>query len=218
MKGLLIKDFKLMRQQKSFFFGVMALVVVLLILNEDVIFPLGFLTFVVSLFAISTISYDDFDNGNAFLFTLPITRAGYVAEKYGLGMLLGGVSWVFAVIIAAAASAVREMPLTGDFLASALVMIPLLILIQALAIPFQLKFGADKGRIAVICSVALLLAAGMAVKNIAKMMFNIDLLGMLDALPPLNMGAVICILIAGAAAILFISMKISISIMKKKEF
>ena len=33
----------------------------------------------------SSISYDEFDNGNAFLFSLPITRKDYVLEKYIFG-------------------------------------------------------------------------------------------------------------------------------------
>ena len=42
-------------------------------------------TIVTAIFAITTISYDEFDNGLAFLMTLPVTRKQYVAEKYLLG-------------------------------------------------------------------------------------------------------------------------------------
>ena len=214
MKGLLIKDFKLMGQQKIFFLGVAAVAVIIILSNDDVIFALGFLTFVVSLFAVSTISYDEFDNGNAFLFTLPITRKLYVEEKYCLGLMLGGVAWALAVLL----TVIITEPFTLDIFISELVIIPLMMIIQALTIPFQLKFGADKGRIAIICTIGLLIVIGIAIKNIVQFMFDIDILSMFDAMPALNQGAVIGILVAGAAIILFISMKISISIMKKKEF
>ena len=80
MKGLFVKDLKLMMLQKNFLLLILASVIGMMIFIDDVIFPLGFLSFIVSLFTVSTISYDDFDNGNAFLFTLPITRNHYAVS------------------------------------------------------------------------------------------------------------------------------------------
>lgn len=99
MKGLLVKDFKLMMLQRNFFLLILVIVIGMMAFTDDVVFPLGFLSFVVSLFTLSTISYDDFDNGNAFLFTLPITRNDYVIEKYSLGLLFGCVAWILATVL-----------------------------------------------------------------------------------------------------------------------
>lgn len=71
MKGLFVKDLKLMMLQKNFLLLILAIVIGMMIFTDDVIFPLGFLSFIVSLFTVSTISYDDFDNGNAFLLPKP---------------------------------------------------------------------------------------------------------------------------------------------------
>ncbi len=81
MKGLLIKDFKLMKMQKNFFIMIVVISFVVSLLTEDVTFMLGFISFITSLFTISTISYDEFDNGNAFLFTLPIDRKKICSRK-----------------------------------------------------------------------------------------------------------------------------------------
>ena len=89
MKGLLIKDFKLMKEQKNFLLIILIITIGMSLFTNDLSFALGFLTFIVSLFSLSTTSYDEFDNGNAFLFTLPITRSKYVIEKYYLSMILG---------------------------------------------------------------------------------------------------------------------------------
>ena len=96
MKGLFVKDLKLMMLQKNFLLLILAIVIGMMIFTDDVVFPLGFLSFIVSLFTVSTISYDDFDNRNAFLFTLPITRNNYVIEKYSLGLLFGCIAWILA--------------------------------------------------------------------------------------------------------------------------
>ena len=75
MKGLLIKDFKLMKMQRNFFFVIVMISVGQALFSDSLSVPIGFATFVFPLFTLSTISYDEFDNGNAFLFSLPITRA-----------------------------------------------------------------------------------------------------------------------------------------------
>ena len=93
-----------MKLQKNFFLLIVVIAVSMIAFTDDVTFPLGFLTFVISLFTLSTISYDEFDNGNAFLFTLPITRTNYVVEKYCLSLLLGCSTWIVATVLTMIAS------------------------------------------------------------------------------------------------------------------
>lgn len=127
MKGLFVKDLKLMMLQKNFLLLILAIVIGMMIFTDDVIFPLGFLSFIVSLFTVSTISYDDFDNGNAFLFTLPITRNHYVSEKYFLGLLLGCMAWVLATVLGIITTVLKDtLPIT-DLVQSSLMILPIMI-------------------------------------------------------------------------------------------
>ena len=91
MKGLLIKDFKLLKVQKNSFLLILCIAIGMEIFTNSTSssFIIGYLSFVATLFTLSSISYDEFDNGNAFLFSLPITRKSYVIEKYGFGMIMG---------------------------------------------------------------------------------------------------------------------------------
>ena len=87
MKGLLIKDYKLMLGQKSFF-GMEALMSVLyLAIYKDPTFAVVFITVMCTMFTISTLSYDEYENGMAYLFTLPISRNTYVLEKYAFALV-----------------------------------------------------------------------------------------------------------------------------------
>lgn len=84
MKGLLIKDYKLMLGQKSFL-GMAALMAVLyLIIYKDPIVAVVFITVMCTMFTVSTLSYDEYENGMAYLFTLPISRNIYVLESMHL--------------------------------------------------------------------------------------------------------------------------------------
>lgn len=218
MKGLFIKDFKLLKLQKNFLLLILAIVIGMMAFTDDVVFPLGFLSFVVSLFTVSTISYDDFDNGNAFLFTLPVTRNDYVIEKYFLGILFGGIAWILATALGVLTTVLKgTLPVTELILAS-LIILPIMIVIQAIMFPFQLKFGSDKGRVAMIGAFGALAVIALVIVNGAKAVFNIDLVNILDTLPTVSMGTLGVIAVIIAFLLFLISMGISLSIMKKKEF
>lgn len=217
MKGLLIKDFQLLKAQKSFFMVLIAVAVGMCLFSYDTSFITGFLTFAVALFTISTVSYDEFDNGNAFLFSLPISRTGYVMEKYCLGMILGGGSLVLSTFMILTAGFLKGNGLLADTLMTSLAILPFMLIVLAVMLPFQLKFGGEKGRIAIIGCVGILMLLGIiAVKTAAIM--GIDAASLLVKLPPVSAGTLLVVVIAAALAILAVSMKISIAIVNKKEF
>lgn len=218
MKGLLIKDFKLMTTQKNFFVIILLIAIGMISFTEDVSFPIGFLTFVLSMFTLSTISYDEFDNGYAFLFTLPITRVSYVLEKYCLGFLLGIGSWLLVTCLGIISSMVRNNTSLTEVWQIAALILPIMIIIQSVMIPVQLKFGGEKGRIAIIGAVGFLLVAGILILKGAKLFFNVDLIAQLNTLPIVSFGMLLLITLTIAFLLLALSVRISISVMKKKQF
>lgn len=56
MKGLLIKDFKLLKGQKNFFMTITAISIIMIIVSPGTSFPIGFLGFVGALFSLSSIA------------------------------------------------------------------------------------------------------------------------------------------------------------------
>lgn len=217
MKGLLVKDFKLIKLQKNLFIVIIAIAIGFAVIYDSPTFILGYLTFVVSMFTLSTITYDEFDNGNAFLFTLPISRKSYVVEKYGFSFLVGTGSWFLAVLLTVAFSLIKPTVPILEVVMTAIMIFPVMLIIYAVMIPFQLKFGGEKGRIAMVGAVGLLFIIGFVVVKIAEI-FGIDLLNIINTLPTLNMGILVASTVVIAVIIFVVSMRISISIMNKKEF
>lgn len=80
MKGLMVKDLRLLANQKQFFLIVVFMSVMLIISGQNMFFIVSYGTMICSFFTISTINYDEFNNGYEFLFTMPISRWGYVFE------------------------------------------------------------------------------------------------------------------------------------------
>lgn len=161
MRGMLVKDIRLMARQKLFF-GLLLFIAVTLNFSSEGIFVVGYLTFVSTFFVISTISYDEHANGLAFLMTLPVIRKTYVREKYIFGLLLGGCGWGASVIISAInliCSGERFFDII-NFLSEAVFLIPTYVLVLALMIPFPIKFGVEGGRIAIIIFVGIAVCIG----------------------------------------------------------
>lgn len=81
--------------------------IIFLITNEDLSMAVPYVTMMFSIFSLTTISYDEFDNGMSFLFTLPVNRVKYVVEKYIFGILVCLCGFRMISIFAGAASVVR---------------------------------------------------------------------------------------------------------------
>lgn len=218
MKGLFIKDCKLMMLQKNFLLLILTIVIGMMVFTDDVLFPLGFLSFIALIFTVSTISYDDFNNGNAFLFTLPITRKNYVVEKYVLGLLFGCITWIFVTILGLILTLLKDSLPVVDLVQSAFLILTMMIMLQAIMIPFQFKFGGDKGRIAMIATFGALTVILLAIVKGSDILFHIDLLRLLGSLPSIGKGVLILIMLFIALLMTLFSMKISCNIMNKKEY
>lgn len=217
MKGLLIKDFKLMKMQKRFFLLILLVGVVITFSSYDVAFTTGFMAFVSSLFSISSIRYDEFDNGNSFLFSLPISRRTYAVEKYIFGAILGYCAWMLAVILTTLVGFFKGIYPDTEMWLSAAFILAIMFMILALMLPFQLKFGGERGRIAlIVCLVLVSVLDTLAVKGLQ--LISIDLATILDTMPTVHAGILAAILLIVALLLLGLSCLISIGIMQKKEF
>lgn len=217
MKGLLIKDFKLMLMQKNFFIIIIVVACLISISSQDPTFMIGFITLILSLFTVSTISYDEFDNGYPFLLTLPFSRKTYVLEKYVYGLILGAGAWIVSVMICSLMLIVQGKPVTSDMLIGAFVILPMFLVIESLMIPVHLRFGGEKGRYALIACVGVLVVIGFVVMKIVEI-FHIDVLPLILAIDALGPVMFMMILLMIGFLIMLVSLKVSLSIMNKKEF
>ncbi|HJC10899.1 MAG TPA: ABC-2 transporter permease [Candidatus Blautia merdigallinarum] len=174
-------------------------------------------SFIFSLFSISSISYDELDNGNAFLFSLPVTRKTYTIEKYCFGMIMGLGAWIIISMLSVAIGIGRGQEPVGELITIAFIILPLVLFMLAVMVPVMLKFGAEKGRVAVVILFAVLyLTIVMLAESVQQ--WGEDFLPILDSLPEIGIGTFLGILIAAAVLILLLSVRISIGIVKKKEF
>ena len=216
MRGLIVKDIELMKQQKQFFILVLIMGVIWnLSGNTSSGFTTGYFTIITAIFTVTTMSYDEFDNGMAFLMTLPISRKEYVKEKYLLGIGLTGVAWVIAVVLALICNFTAHK---GRDIAEIFVggtsMICIALLMLAVIIPMSIYYGVEKGRQLAVVLWIILIAAIYALVRAAVISES-----MLDAwIGGTNLGKTFFITAFVTVMGYLSSWRISEQLMEKKEF
>lgn len=219
MKGMMIKDFDLLKSQKSFFLAAGFFVVFFLGVTEQYQFAISYLTIMCGLIALVTISYDEYDNGFPFLFTMPISRKEYVKGKYVFYILISALGWVLSLLLGIGTVIIRggekEEIMILFFTAAGALGIGMLI--GAVAVPIQFKFGSDKRQIAIIASFAVVFVVVYLGEKLMEI-GGIETSEIMIRLSKIPMGMWAALGTAAVIVLVLISYLISVRIMDKKEF
>lgn len=217
MKGLLIKDFKLLSQQTQFIIAIFGISVAFLVIWESPFFVMGYATSMVSIFTLSTISYDQYENGMAYLFTLPFSRKDYVREKYVFGILISLTTMIAVSALAFGAAEIRHLQYSveegiGTMIGSIL----LVMIIMGILIPLQLKFEAEKSRVALLLTLLGVLLVGYLIVKVGEGM-GIDMDAAIGGLLGVGPVQLIAEAVLVSAVVIGISYIAAIKVMAKKE-
>lgn len=218
MKGLLIKDFNLMKNQKRFFIVVIIIAAMMFAGSSDGMFGVAYVTILCTFFVLSTFSYDDFDNGGSYLMTLPITRKIYVKEKYVLGICLAIVSWIVSSVLAyfiGCSKGAIDQP--NEWWIAVISYLALAGISLAIMIPIQIKFGTERSRIVLMIIFGVLFIIGMGASKIFSSL-ELDFFKAIEVVNNLEITGVAIALVMSVIVALVISFVISKKIIEKKEY
>lgn len=218
MKGLLVKDLYLLGKQRNYVLCLLVISMFLLLGADNAIFVSSYMTVLGSFLALVTISYDEMNHGRTFLFTLPITRKMYVTSKYLTGILTCLTAWAVSLVFTGVSVAAGRISVGWkEWLVSCIMFLGVGFLFDALMIPIQLKFGADRGRIVLLVVLLGCMFLATTAGNLIQKT-QIDLSGAVafwDRIGPAGAGLLGAVLVL---VILMVSWVISMEIMKRKEF
>ncbi len=207
MKGLLLKDLAYIRRSRLL--GIVVFMAAVFSFTGSN-FAVTYLGVMAATMVQTTFSYDEFRGGMKYILTLPITRRQYVQSKYLLSMLLG----ICGILVGAAVQLFLQpgsREAFGETIALLMTSGEVVLLLNAINIPMLLKYGAERGRLMAVCvlvGVAAIIGVGaflmMDLIHISSANFNIWVatLGMLVVV----------------AVSLWISYRISLKIIEKKEY
>lgn len=219
MKGLLIKDMRILLRQKTTFLIIVLLGIFLGTNGGNISFSMGYMMMVSATLTITTISYDYFEKGMSFLFTLPVNKKMYVAEKYILAIFISLAVAALGYLLNFFGGFFGAEAAWDEFTVTAAVSMAAALLMIALYIPVYIKCGPEKSRVAILIVIGVIAAAGyliyMAIKVEEVQKVLIPVVGVLENM---TAGQFAGIGVAVWAVLMVISFVISLGIMEKKEF
>ena len=145
MKGLIKKDFYIIKQNMKYILLFLAVFGIIALEGDNILYFIP--VFLITMIFITTFSYDDYNNWDAYAVTLPNGRKNVVKSKYIASITLT----VFATLITYILSVIIGV-INGNLDLSNMTSLILsglfsVVLIQAIMYPLIFKFGAEKGRI-----------------------------------------------------------------------
>ena len=216
MRGLIEKDLRLLLKRKQTFI-VIVIVEILLGISGSGVFAIVYFTMLAGIMAAGTLSYDEFDNGLGFLFTLPIDRKMYIRENYLLSTMFCAVAWAISVVLYAVIGTISGQNI--DFigmLPGFFLILPGMATFSTIILPLQLKFGSEKGKIALFVISGCLALAIIFVKN-TFLSTEESVSALVNGLEGITIGTVILGIVAICVLIVFITYSFSVRIMANKE-
>ena len=216
MKGLLIKDLRILLRQKATLLIIMLIGIFMSMNGGNASFSLGYMMLVSTMMVITTISYDYFEKGMSFMFTLPIRRKEYVLEKYLLALLIELLVALLTTLIQVGGIILGQPADWEMFLGTGAGCLVAAMILIAVYIPVYIKCGPEKSRIAMFIVFGMVAAVTYLAAKVKPVQ---DLLmALVEALSKMTITQVVGIGIAVFVLIMASSIGISMAIMEKKEF
>lgn len=201
MKGLLIKDFLLMKNYKQVM--LFMLIIEIFVGMNDISFASGYILVFVSILSMSTITYDEANHGLNTLFTLPISKSDYVKEKYLFSLIITGIGFVLVAILSC---------FSKSGFVEIVTILSTSLLLLSISLPFQLKEGNEKGRIVLFVVVFGCTFLFVFLNQFIPKFFQ-SIESLLNTLDPIKFSVGLLIT---SLVLYFISMRISIRVYNKR--
>lgn len=206
MKGLLIKDLLILK--KYTYTILFVLIIGIIAGTKDISFIAGYIILFLSVISMSTISYDEANHGLLTLFSLPISKAEYVKEKYVFSWIVAFVGFLFTLLLS-----LFNMKTFQDSFLAVLVILSTGILLLSFSLPFQLKYGNEKGRIVLFVTIFFFIFLAIFLDE-----FLINWVNTFEkTIQQINPNILSLMMFLVSMLIYWISMKVSIRIYNKKQ-
>ncbi|MBO0452395.1 ABC-2 transporter permease [Candidatus Enterococcus murrayae] len=218
MKGLYIKDLRLLAKQKLFFLAIIFLTVMNAYNLESLsIVPSLMLFFFVTLI-FTTVTYDEMNHGLTFLFTLPISRKKYIVQKYSLAIIGSIVALLLSIAIVFIMTGIQGKSVNLE--AFSIILFSLFIaglFYISLMMPIYFKFGEEKSRMIMILVMGVIFFFAFLGRSLVERL-SIDIDMILQRITNAPLWLMLAAGTTAAGILCILSYFLSFRILGKKEF
>lgn len=206
MKGLLLKDFYMIKKYFKSYFLILAVYITASFFGAGNFFFAFYPCLLVGMIPVILLGYDERSKWSTYCGALPYTKAQIVSGKYLIGLF----AQLAVIALSSVAQAVR-MNIDGTFdlksFLSLLAVFPILSCFSSIALPFIFRLGVVKGRIAYYIMIGAVCGGGFAVAGVFEYVGAFNFRG--NVLLP-----ILCI---AAVAVYALSWYLSVVFYKKRE-
>ena len=207
MKGLLLKDWYMMKKYCRYYLFVSIGFIILSMISSGNMFFVFYPCLLCGMIPVNLLGYDERSRFTEYVGTLPYTKTQIVSAKYLIGLF----TQIAMLIVICAAQGVK-MGIEGTFVMKEYLVLMMLLLVMAsvassLTLPFIFKYGVEKGRGAYYVMIGVVCAGSIIATTIFKEGLQNEI--QLNAVLPIA-----CIV---GVAIYVVSWCLSIMFYKKRE-
>lgn len=148
MKGLLLKDYYMIKKYCRFYIFILIIFFVIASFVESNPFFILYPTLIAGLIPVTLIAYDEREKWDIYCTTLPYNKKQIVSEKYLIGFLLEFLVTIISSVIQGIKMISLGTFIWNDFLSLSGTIFVVGLIGPSILLPFIFKFGAEKGRIA----------------------------------------------------------------------
>ena len=176
MKGLLLKDFYLMKKYCRTYLFIAAIFAITSVYTDNLFF-IFYPCILISLIPMTLYTYDEKERWCAYCLTLPVKRSQYVNAKYFCGIICTIIISAVMTLAYGLKSTENINLLNFSVLLAANICVGLLC--QSVTLPLVLKFGAEKARmiyyliICIACATSVIIFQGVTFTKFKTDLFGI---------------------------------------------
>lgn len=172
MKGLLLKDFFMMKKYCKSYLFIAAVFIAVSFASSDNMFFVFYPCLLCGMIPVSLLGYDERSRWVQYSGTLPYTKAQIVSAKYLIGFFVQ-----LAMLLVTGIAQGIKMNVNGsfrlnDFIVLMLTMIIVATITFSVCLPFIFKLGVEKGRIAYYFMIGFVCAASVLASGLFKADFQ----------------------------------------------
>jgi len=149
MLGLIKKDMLIVKSNLKFILTILVVYTIISIQDNKIMSTI--LPVISTMSFISTFSYDEYNNWNAYAITLPKGRENVIKSKYISGIILNTIALILTIITALITS-INNGSLK-ELLEISFATYYAMLILQFIMYPIIFKYGVEKGRIAIFIGV-----------------------------------------------------------------
>lgn len=206
MKGLVLKDLLVLRQQSKIYLFMIVMFAAFAFINEDPSFAGGMVAIVAVMLPITALSYDERSGWDRLALSMPVSRKDMVLSKYLLGAGFSVVAFLISLLLGLKSTNPAGEP-AGTALMTALVFWSICITLFAILMPLFIHIGVEKGRMVMLAVLFVPTGVLIFLSNAGIARPDTETLENLLRLAPI---VAICLFI--------ISLLVSIRLYSRKEF